>query len=1016
MNKIRSIFLCLFLIGLSLAFGQPGGREYGKNRVQYNKRTWKYLTTENFRIFYYPGGNGLAHNAGRILEDNFDKLLEKTGYYPRAKVDVIVYNSISDKQQSNIGLQTGVEFGGQTELIKSKIEVAFDGDQMLFQNELVYEASILFIRLMAYGDSFREAIQNSHLINLPEWFTVGAARYIAYGRTAEMYDYTFQTITYRKKKDPTKFEGEEAYVLGQSLWAYIAEKYGEQNIPNILNLARIFRSEEEGVVNSLGISLDQLIVDWKAYYQTIYDFHLKEVELLDKKERVIKNNRKGVHYSDLQWNDTGTKYAFSTTDKGFFRVYVVDKEKDTKRLVYFGGRRVVNQQIDLRQPKLAWKSDEEIGILTTKKSRPLLITKTLGKLRVERKKFVSFDKILDFDFSPNGKEIVFTAIKKGNTNVFFYNINRDKAYTITNDIFDERSPKYASNGGSIYFLSNKVKSKFKGIGTFDLLTNNYVLQKYDLRTRLITNEIEKGFPIIDFIIDNNKIFLQLDRGEQYLLYELKGTDLIEVSPTNASVLEATISGEKYVYVSRYRGKEFLFEDTLRLNTAGVISTVLPALLLPAIGNYEDEILDLDIAGIKFRSDVLHSETFDKENPKETLFAYKLSRPFDYENVLGVDMIQTSLALDQLRGGGIWLQSSTSEYFGDHQFNAGLMGLLDIRSSSYEGEYRLLKYRNDITISYRKDNIFLISDVDFAHRYHDNEFDLEVSHPFSSVFRAYSKVGYTTTRFSNLQQYTLGEQIRGYSKFGFGLVYDNTISFGKNLPQGLQFRLNYTKYGGVRSNNEQVSAQGFNKFEFELKNYQRVFKQLVFASKISFGAFGGKSPKRFLIGGVDNWLFSRTNKVGDDNPLVFDDDQKDHSDVLFVDYVTSVRGFDYNRFYGSKHLVTNMELRVPLTKLLYSGPVSSPFIRNFQVIGFFDGGTAWENKHPFQEDNDLNKRTVVSSGFTANVTNYRNPFIYSYGTGVRSELMGYYMKLDIAWGVQNFVQNRARLHLSLGYDF
>ncbi len=999
-----------------MAFGQPGGNEYGKNRVQYNQRTWKYLTTDNFRIFYYPGGNGLAHSAGRILEQNFDNFLEKTGYYPRAKVDVIIYNSISDKQQSNIGLQASVESGGQTELIKSKIEVAFDGDQLLFQEELLYEVSILFIRLMAYGDSFREAIQNSHLINLPEWFTVGAARYIAYGKTAEMYDYTFQTITYRKKKDPTKFEGEPAYILGQSLWAYIAEKYGEQNVPNILNLARIFRSEEEGIVNSLGISLEQLIIDWKAYYQTIYDFHLKEVELLDKKERVIKNNRKGVHFSDLQWNDSGTKYAFSTTDQGFFRVYVVDKEKDTKRLVYFGGRRVINQQVDLRQPKLAWKSDEELGILTTRKSRPFLVTKTLGKLKIERKKFVSFDKIMDFDYSPNGKEIVFTALKKGHTNLYFYNINRDKAYTITNDIFDERSPKYASNGASIYFLSNKVTTKFKGTGTFDLLTNDYRLWRYDLRTRSITAEHEKAFPILDFTIDKDKFYLQVDRGEHYQLYELSDENLIEVSRTNASVLQATISGNKYVYVSRYRGKEFLFEDSLMLNTTGVISTKNPPLVMPVIDAYEDEILNLDIDGIKFESESLHSEPFDKQNKKEALFDHKLSRPFDYKRVLGVDMIQTSLALDQLRGGGVWIQASTSEYFGDHQFNAGIMGLADIRSSSYEGEYRLLKYRNDVTLSYKKDNIFLISDSDFAHRYHDNEFDLEVSHPFSSVFRAYSKIGYMTTRFSNLQQYTIDEEVRGYTKYGFGLVYDNTVSLGKNLPQGLQFRLNYTSYGGLRSNNEQVSAKGFNKLEFEIKNYQRVFKQLVFASKLSYGAFGGKSPKQFLVGGIDNWIFSRTNEQGDNNPLAFDDGLKDYSDVLFIDYVASVRGFDFNRFYGSKHLVANMELRAPLTKLLYSGPVSSPFIRNFQVIGFFDAGTAWEDKHPFQEENDLNQRTVVSSGFTANVTNYRNPFIYSYGTGIRSELLGYYMKLDIAWGVQNFVKNKARVHLSLGYDF
>ena len=137
-------------------------------------------------------------------------------------------------------------------------------------------------------------------------------------------------------------------------------------------------------------------------------------------------------------------------------------------------------------------------------------------------------------------------------------------------MFDERSPKYASNGSSIYFVSNKPSSTFSGEGTFDLMTNEYSIWKYDLRSSLITKEIEKGLPILDLIIDKNKLLVQVDKAEQYVLYELQGTDLVEVSRTNASVLQASVSGNNYVYVSRYRGKEFLFEpnEALIYNNSG----------------------------------------------------------------------------------------------------------------------------------------------------------------------------------------------------------------------------------------------------------------------------------------------------------------------------------------------------------------------------------------------------------------------------------------------------------------
>ncbi len=996
-------------------FAQPREHLFGKNRVQYEQRNWKMIRSKHYRVYYYPGGNSLAHDAIRVLEDKFDYLLEQTGYFPRSHVDVIIYTSIADKQQSNIGLQTDVKYGGQTELIKSKIEIAFDGDQIQYQKDLIYEVAKLYIRLMSYGDSFRESIQNAHLINLPDWFTVGGARYIAYGETVEMYNLAFQEVQ-QGRKDPTKYEGERAFILGQSMWSYIAKKYGISNIPNILNMARIFRSEEDAITSSLGISFESLVVGWRAYYKVLAEANNKNSTELVRKNALIKNNRKNLKYTDVRWNREGTKYAFATSDQGFFRVYTYDVNTKKRKLAYMGGTRVLDQQTDPSLPKLSWKSENEIGILYTKKSRPYLVIKKLGSLKMERKKFVTFDKILDFDFSPNGKEFVFTAIKKGITNLYQFHLNRNKAYTLIYDTYDERSPRFADNSHTIYFLSNRLTEKLADTGSeIEGYNDLYRLWSYDIKSKKLNRHTAKGMSMESLSLDGSQVYLTISSMYTSHIYKLEGKELIPYNINNANTKNTSVRKGRVAFISWYKGKEYLFNQDLNISDKTRLTTVSAKPQFEDIQNEEESILNLSIDGLKFDAEVGKQNPYERYNNHQYVKSDKISYPKDYLPMMGIDAVQTSLVIDPLRGGGAWTEGSMSEYFGNHQLNAGIMALSDFKSSSYQAEYRLLKYRNDVSLSYNKKSIFVLSEIS-AQRYYSNNFQAEVSRPLSNALKIYARGGYFNTTFSNLLLYTFPDNKRNYLNYGVGLTYDNTISYGQNMPQGTRFRINYDINNAQGSNQDNITIEGFNKFEIEFRNYQRIFKQIVFATRFSYGCFGGKSPKTYLLGGMDNWLFNRTNPTEDLNNPLFTNTTFDNSNVLFADYVTGLRGFNYNFSYGRKHLLMNAEVRVPITKLLYSGPVYSTFLRHLQFISFLDWGTTWNDKHPFRKDNEINKRNFKSKSFSGTVNNYQNPFLYSYGLGARSELFGYYLKLDVAWAVQNFVKNKARVHLTMGYDF
>jgi hypothetical protein len=109
--KFKS-FIFLLLFGVVVAHAQQADIAFGKNRVQYKEFDWKSITSKNFTVYYYSGGNEIAHNTIRFAELDFKYITNMVGYIPRSKMTLIVYNSVADMQQSNIGFNSDNYLGG----------------------------------------------------------------------------------------------------------------------------------------------------------------------------------------------------------------------------------------------------------------------------------------------------------------------------------------------------------------------------------------------------------------------------------------------------------------------------------------------------------------------------------------------------------------------------------------------------------------------------------------------------------------------------------------------------------------------------------------------------------------------------------------------------------------------------------------------------------------------------------------------------------------------------------------
>jgi hypothetical protein len=113
---------------------------------------------------------------------------------------------------------------------------------------------------------------------------------------------------------------------------------------------------------------------------------------------------------------------------------------------------------------------------------------------------------------------------------------------------------------------------------------------------------------------------------------------------------------------------------------------------------------------------------------------------------------------------------------------------------------------------------------------------------------------------------------------------------------------------------------------------------------------------------------------------------------------NMRGFNYNARNGASVALINTELRVPFLRYFSKTKLRSSFLRNLQVVGFVDAGTAWHGTDPFSAENPLNTLTLVNPPTVkVDVTYYRNPIVVGYGFGVRTMILGYFLKLDYGWG-------------------
>jgi hypothetical protein len=353
----------------------------------------------------------------------------------------------------------------------------------------------------------------------------------------------------------------------------------------------------------------------------------------------------------------------------------------------------------------------------------------------------------------------------------------------------------------------------------------------------------------------------------------------------------------------------------------------------------------------------------------------------------------------------------NDLFEDHRLVGGVRLATDFDSNEYLLSYENLKHQLDKQLLFHR-QVFKNYTEDFWIKTYTHEVLGSLKYPLSQTLAVkgtasfrHDNTIFLSTDIGNLNEKSI---VKVWGGLKGELIFDNTRVLGTNLYSGMRFKVFGEAYRQLNRAKSDLFVVGG-----DFRHYTRIHRTLIWANRFATSASFGRSPLIYYLGSVDNWINLFQQRVPTFDESVAIDYTKNYA---YQALATNLRGFSQNIRNGNNFAVFNTELRWPIIRYLVGHPLSSGFLNTFQIVGFADVGSAWSGLHPFTDENAWDTEVITNGPMTITLDANRDPIVAGYGAGVRARLLGYFIRVDWAWGVENMKVQPRMFYLSLSLDF
>lgn len=1049
--RLFLFLLVLFEANLAVAQFYNGTQtSFGNNRVQYDNFEWQFYRFKSFEVYFYTGGQELAVHTSKFAHQKIPRIEKFLDSYNQERLQFIIYNKQSHFRQSNIGLSTSNNYniGGVTNIVGNKIFVYFEGDYETFNQQLEAGIYRIMIYQMLYGGNWRQILRNSALLHIPDWYIHGLISYLTDANNIDKEAKVLDGIWQDKFKRFNSLSPENAELAGHSIWEYVADTYGRNVISNILYMTRSSRNIDDGFLYILGITFEELYRDWLQYYKTKSESNVNQGILTSKEELKVRSKKSIVNQNFKISPDD--KYAiFSTNQFGKVKVFLYDLQNHKKIKIFKAGYKLERIQ-DYSYPILDWMPDSKgFSFITEEQGGLLLNTYFIERKSLFSKNIFKLEKVLSFDYISD-KEMVFSGVSKGQSDLYLYKIVGNTQIQLTNDVYDDLNPVFEPISRSIFFTSNRpndslnmphVKSTF--LDEYDIFRYRLGVKESPIESVTDTEESNEAKALLT---DENIGFkTQLDKNN-YLFYTQYDSSITHIDTTihydyyfentkvgafdkSISQVESNINSDLIGAINFENGKERLViseieEKALIKNDKVSIPSDTSTKKLSINDNAirlnsfdrQDVVEEVNIDNYEFLNEAESSSTA-KTNQKveldEKLYDVELNFPtqriyrLNFKPDNSILQLNNQLITGQYQvfnggpysnpGVGVNSKIGIVDLMEDHRIYGAFRISSDI--TEYSLSYQNLKKRLDkeYTIGRRKERFttdFFATDVTTI------QGALSLNWPFNEVrslkgvllARNDKEIPLSTN--SVALERPIFDEYWAATKLAY--VFDNTREVAINIRYGTKYKFFAEQYQLVYAEDPNTQLSDLTVFGFDFRRYQKLHKEIIYVGRIAGSKSIGTNPLIYYLGGVDELWKS---DIFDENTPI--DQTRNYG---FQALAANMRGFLQNVRNGNNFVVINQEVRIPIFSYLINRPIQSDFVRNFQIIGFGDVGTAWEGASPYDENNPLNDAVQrfgnINNQSVVTYENINDPVVGGVGFGLRTTLLGYFMRADWGWGIEN----------------
>ncbi len=976
---------------------------FGRNKVQYDDFEFEVLETPHFDIHYYPEEGRVIEDVSRMAERWYERYARLFQHEFETAKPLVLYADHPDFQQTNT-LQSflGEGTGGVTESLKNRVIMPMTGSYQDTDHVLGHELVHAFQYNIAQS---RGGMGMQALTRIPLWMVEGMAEYLSVGResplTAMWMRDAIRQDDIPTVKQMTKDMSYFPYRFGHAFWSYIGGTYGDDAVVDVFR-----RSLRVGwnasLQQVLGMEVDTLSVKWAEALKADYLPFMEGRDAPSDVGTLVLAPSRGSGSQNLAPSlSPDGRHLVYTSERDLFSFNLFLADAETGEVVETLTSAATNPHFDALRftdssGSWSWDGNSLAFVVFADGDNEIVLADSDDGDIQKRISIEGIGAIQGPSWSPDGETIVFSGSKGGITDLFLHEIRSGATTQLTDDREADFQPVFSPDGRYVAFSSDRSeatdfqKLSYAKFQLAILDTETGMVERLDIfgsEVKHINPQYSPDGRSLYFISDvdgfSDIYRIRLDSGQVQRITRV-ATGVSGISWSAPAMTVAQKTGE--IAFSVFDDREFhvykLSQDEAWAQAESVAVTE------PGPGRY---LPPLDPRAPSRVSTYLADHQTGLEPPG----TFQVEDAEDYESSLELDFIgQPSLGVAADNYGG-YIGGGASAYFsdmlGDRILGVALSAQGTLKDIGGQVFYLNQKKRwnwgyagGRIPYQYQLygfgqaelDGVTYPSlDLTRYRIFLDSATGL-LAYPFSMTRRVEAKIGFT--RYSvdveqdqivydplgrvidqrRIQRDDLEPDPLNLAQASVALVGDYSFTGFTSPIRGGRYRL------------ELEATQGTAGFQTLTADYRRYFSP----NRNLTVAFRGMHYGRYGYGeDLENNQFLRP---------------------LFLGYETLIRGYSweslesqecgppnevgdcpvFDRLFGQRMAVANLELRVPFIGTEQLGIIDLPYVP-MELIAFTDVGVAWDKDNP------------VGDWSFVRTSRERVP-LWSTGVGARFNILGF----------------------------